>query len=582
MPGAFDTPPTATRVKPGLDEMHPSKVHQTTAEPETLPTTTPPSKSATGPLDQTPSKTRISLPPQMSSPGFEFSFSRPQSDLSEEAQKIMDSVRQEAARIKAQLQVERDKQKEKDGETSQLFGATGRKIAKPRSGRYSEIHKEQFRKMDSITDHASTWKHKSQAATTSSSLNRSESKPDLNDHPITPSKTQSLKRSNSKAGFDKGDGSIPRSKSFNGLSNQIASTTSKRLENLAPGKRVKRNHDDDAATARRVLWDTPAESAQGVPSKSQYSALPSAITTPTRASLACAASIQGSKTSKIPSLSRSASTKTIRIPKTEGSNKYFSSLARFSPIKSILRRPQPKFSGDPVKVAAGTHLPAPSKLGDFLKDLPSLPSTPTPVEKHVNFTASTDKLAAAPFLSRSKIPRSESTVRVVDHAISAIDSPNVNQRNTHKIPNTASVPGTNPGDFTFSSSKTIDFGPATSGLKSPPSNSTIRPVRPSGFPTPLAETAFENPGKGIPHGITNKKRKHDRETHDDYENTENRPPGSTEGSPTKRVKVERKRSVLPETPKKKTGMVGQKSTGKKGKGVLSLSRLNALARPKQR
>ncbi|KAL8724454.1 MAG: hypothetical protein Q9166_007939 [cf. Caloplaca sp. 2 TL-2023] len=555
IPGAFDTPP-ATHVKPGLSEMHPNKVQHSTVKQLELthaPPTAPAAKTSADLNTLTPSKNRGSLPAHMSSPGFDFSFTRPESDLSEEAQKIMDSVREEAARIKAQMLVEHKKQLENEGDHQQTAGVEGRPIAKPRSGRYSEAHKQQFKKMDSIANHISTWKMKIQSTATA------------------PTTSSSLKRSNSKAGFDKPESGIPRSKSFKAFPKPEEVTASTE-------KRVKRTHDDDASKTRPISRHGSDDNPT-TPAKAQSTTLPSAVTTPTKASLARSASVKASKTSMIPSLSRSASTKTLGTPQTEGSNKYMSKMAKFSPIKSILHRSQPKFSDDPVKVAAGTHLPIPSKPPALNKDLPDLPNTPsnelqrTPsVKKHVNFTPLIKPLndispVASP--SPSKIPRSES--------MKALDSPNITRRNTHKIP-TATTPGGLPGGFTFSSAKTINFGPATSGL-----TKTIRPVRPSGFPTPLAETAFENHNMGgtIEHGIGNKKRKHEHENSDNDEDQENVDP-KKEGSPSKRVKT----SEVPTTPAKKIGTVKTpKSKGKsggKGRGIMSLGRLNALARPKER
>ncbi|KAL8825217.1 MAG: hypothetical protein Q9170_007877 [Blastenia crenularia] len=549
MPGSFDTPPPAHHVYPGLEEMHPSKVHHSTIKEPALidATQTAPATNAVSRLiESTPSKTRGSLPAHMSSPGFDFSFTRPESDLSEEAQKIMDSVREEAARIKASMQAEREKQVEKEGEAKHLSGIEGRKIAQPRSGRYSDVHKQQFKKMESIASHVSTWKTKIQNSVTA------------------PTMSSSLKRSNSKAGLDKPDSgtpsAIPRSKSFKAMPPSFHVSAS-------PGKRVKRDHDDDTSKTRPVSRDTN-DGQQATPLKKQPVILPSAISTPTKASLARSASVKAKKTSLIPSMSRSASFKTLGTPQTEGSKKYMSQIAKFSPVKSILHRSQPKFSEDPVKVAAGTHLPLPKTKPFALdKELPSLPDTPSkePVKKQVNFSSSTKPVRETH--TPSKIPRSDS--------MKAIDSPNVTHRNASKIPNSASA-GI-PGEFTFSSSKTINFGPATSGLTRPSSSvrtSTIRPVRPSGFPTPLAESAFENHMRegGIAHGIANKKRKHDGGTDDEGEEKENEDPkdGEEGGSPSKRVKVG-----------DAEGKVGKKA-GKKGKGIMSLGRLQALSRPKGR
>ncbi|KAL8869148.1 MAG: hypothetical protein Q9174_004484 [Haloplaca sp. 1 TL-2023] len=561
IPGSFDTPPPPQRLNPGLDEMHPSKVHHNVKQSAN---TAPTNKHSTHLTAATPSKSRGSLPGHMSSPGFDFSFTRPESDLSEEAQKIMDSVREEAARIKAQLQVDREKDLEIGDQLGGMSTPAGRKIAIPRSGRYSDVHKQQFKKMDSIANHVSTWKTKIQST-------------------VTAPTQSSLKRSNSKAGLDQPSSGLPRTKSFKSMPKTDDAAGS-------PGKRMKRTHHDDATQTRPVSRDAD-KSVPATPVKPQPGCLPSAVTTPTTSSLARSASVKASKTSMIPSLSRSASTKTLGTPQTEGSKKYMSRIAKFSPVKSILHRAQPKFSDDPLKVAAGTHLPLPTKPLTLNKDLPDLPQTPSrdaqrsPTEKkHVNFTPSTKPIndmspMASP--SPSKIPRSDS--------MKVLPSSNVTHRGTHsKIPNTnpQAAPGL-PGDFTFSTGKTINFGPPTSGLSTTKATPTIRAVRPSGFPTPLAEAAFENAEmKGIPHGIGNKKRKHG--FGDEDENQENVDPaaagngGSEEeqSSPAKRVKMSA--TNVDATPKKGQQSVKTPKSKGKGRGIMTLGRLSALARPKER
>lgn len=494
-----------------------------------------------------------------SSPGFDFNFPRPESDLSQEAQKIMDSVREEAARIKAQLQTERQKQDQKDGQITQLFGVGGRKIAQPkgRAGRFSDVHKEQFKKMDSIANHASTWKNK-----------------------IPAGATAGLKRSKSKAGLDEPETLLPRSSSMKSLRK---ADEGEHLGGLTPAKRMKRDTHDDISTARpKSRGSIFGQSTQASPAKTRTINYPSAITTPTKASIARASTIKTPKSSLIPPLSRSASAKTFNhssLSKTEGSHKYFASLAKFGSVKSILHRHQPKYSDDPVKVAAGTHLPLPSV--DIYKNLPSLPGTPsrqsplgTPATrtlKRVNFSLnpSTESVSAA----EARTPKTAPTSKIPqpNYSVLAIESPNVTSRNRTKIPssNLDAAPqianANEPGDFTFSSAHTINFGPSTSGLRSP--NSTIRAVRPSGITTPLDDGTEEL--KVIPHGIQNKKRKHGGGDETEEEGSENRDPMGN-GSPAKKVKLAG--SGERSTPMKKRGK----------RGVLSLSRLNALARPKAR
>ena len=492
--------------------MHPSKIHQSTTKPTGLLSShpvndvsrSPPSKPTIATVAQdTPSKSRVSLPNHMNSPTFDFSFERPESDLSAEAQKIMDSVREEAAKIKAQMIEERNKQDHNDGEMDQLYGVGGRKIAKPKgkSGRFSDVHKQEFKKMDSIANHASAWKSNMQ------------------------SNAQSLKRSPSKAELDETTPkSMTKSKSMRSLH---FNTSDGKMENTSPGKRARRDYGDDASSARPVSRDTD-DNVQNIPGKPRPSFnLPSAVTTPTKASLARSASVKSMKTSMIPSLSRSASTKTLSgpsAPKTEGSNKYANSLSRFSgSMKSILHRAQPKFSDDPTKVAAGTHLPLPKANLDLEKDLPSLPGSPSkdtfqqsPTIKRVGFADNKiHKLIASPSLSKIPTPlaryqqqnpppsppKADSDSNITYPLLAT--SPNITTRRPIPKPTT-------PGDFTFRANKAITFSPSLSKVMSvnSPGGTTIRHVRPSGLPTPLGMPGAWEELPSIPHGMSNKKRKH--------------------------------------------------------------------------
>lgn len=585
MPGSFiqddqpiKTPQTTGRTGPLHEEMHPSKVLQSTAKKpdpglhlgfvdvDALKGT--PTKSTIKTVDATTTSGIKSV----STPNFDFKWNRPDTVLSPEAQKIMESVREQAAKIKVKMQAEREEQARRDGEAEHLFGVGGRKIAKPKgkAGRYSDVHKEEFKKMDSIAGHASAWKNKFQARTTS------------------------LKRSKSKAGFDEFQAEAP---------------DTGRLENTSPGKRAKREYQDDTSSVRPVSRDGQVEvgsksNARGlVRSKSSIpmpSALPSAATTPTKSSLARAASIKHSQTTKIPTLGRSKSFKDISSPsgsKTEGSNKYLTSL------KSILHKPQHKYSNDPVKVAEGTHLPIPTTPIRLNNELPSLPATlghalpASPSMKRVAFTPtskSTYELAAAS-PSPSKIPTSHSQRRMTGLPTSPakitypqpIAYPALSRAGTGPL---SSHP-TKAGDFTFRAAKSINVGPATSGLSSP---STIRQVRPSGTPTTLAGVlpAFESVPAvpAVEHGLSSKKRRR-VDSDDEDEGKENVAATGLDNGDGRRVKKLKRTGVDDEKVANEASMAGkrlEKAKGTKsgekakGKGILSLSRLNMLARPKER
>lgn len=589
MPGSYiqddhviKTPQTASRNGPPQEEMRSSKVHQSTAKK-------PDSGLRLGFIDMdavkaTPTKSTMKTvdaatpsgikPP--SSLSFDFKWTRPDTVLSPEAQKIMESVREQAAKIKVKMQAEREEQARRDGEAEELFGVGGRKIAKPKgkAGRYSDVHKEEFKKMDSIAGHVSAWKNKFQAGSTSP------------------------KRSKSNAGFDDFQAEV------------IQSAGSGRLENTSPGKRMRRDYQDDTSSARPMSRDDQHETGSKpntpglVRSKSSIPmplALPSAATTPTKASLARATSTKQLQNTKIPSLGRSKSFKDVTSPsgaKLAGSNKYMTSL------KSILHKPQHKYSDDPIKVAEGTHLPIPTSPVRLNKELPSLPATlghalsTSPSMKRVAFTPtskSTYELAAAS-PSPSKIPTSHSQRRMT--GLPPSTSPDkVNYPQPVSYPALSRPVGpfnsnpSDPGDFNFRSTKSINVGPATSGLSSP---STIRQVRPSGIPTTLAGVlpAFESVPAvpAVEHGLSSKKRRR-ADSDDEDDGKENVPAGGQAGDDGRIAKKMKRSGGDDEKVATGTSMAGKRlekakaakpGAKPKGKGMLSLSRLNMLARPKER
>ena len=184
MPSTLTTPQNASRIVPPRSEMHPSKSQLSTMKP--LQVAQPLGSHPITGLTRSPSKITIASPSKRPSTAprtastFDFSFEKPESELSTEAQKIMESVREGAAKIKAQMAAQQKKQENSDEETKQLFGVGGRQMrkAKGRSGRFSDGHRQEFKKMDSIANHASTWKNKIQG-TSEISLKRSPSKAGL-------------------------------------------------------------------------------------------------------------------------------------------------------------------------------------------------------------------------------------------------------------------------------------------------------------------------------------------------------------------------------------------------------------------
>ena len=573
------TPETVSRLRPPTSEMHPKKAHVSTAKK-------PDSALKLGFSDfnteiETPTKSTAKAGPSssnpipvqgtgLSSPTFNFSWNRPESQLGPEAQRIMASVRIEAERIKSQMKKEEEQQKLRDKEAEEMFGVGNRKIAsaKPRNGRFSDAHRKQFGKMNSIADHPSAWKSKFTKA------------------PPT------LKRTTSTAGFDEEQEAI-------GYTNFSRPTSSGRIENTAPGKRMKKTSEDDVSSRRPVSRDDAPPSSIPTPSAAGLK-LPSAVTTPTKASLARATSVKNMSTSKLPTLPRSKSTKTLSSPvkKPEGpeghlpdsrseTKRFLSGLPRFNGIKSILHKPQPKYSDDPEKIAAGTHLQSPLGVHTNGQDVafPEAPrhvpgsEAPSSPSKRVNFSASTkssDSFADPP-ASPSKIP---TALNLHAEKSSTMGSPSIEYPS---LPGPSSKPtagNAKPGEFTFRTShpgEPVSFPPPTSGLDI---TRTIRPVRPSGIATPLAP--FENMPT-VPHGMNNKKRR--RIEAEDDEMLENIEPGSLrieDGAEGPQKKKVRSALTSPVKANASPSKIGKFVGGAKGKAFLSRARLSALARPKER
>ncbi len=591
--------------------MHPSKVHQsTTKQPDSglilgfgSPRELLQGGRSLAVAQGTPTKANHCIIGAPTSPGFEFKFTRPESELSSEAQKMMEGIREEAVRIKAKLAVEREGEQSQTKETNeQLAGVGGRRIARPKgkAGRYSDLHMEEFKKMDSIAGHASAFRAQPGRF-----------------QPVT----TSLKRSKSQAKLDDPETGLTRTKS----TKTLCSEREDDVANLGPPKRAKKHVQDDISHLRPLSRDGEygAETNSTTPTiPRSRSGLPNTITTPTKASLARSASVKHMKTSMIPSLTRSPSVQSLASPtsRTEDSKKYLSSLSRLGSMKSILRRPQPLFSDDPIKQVAGTHIATPKGKSDLNKVLPSLPTTPTeglqrtPTLKRVNFTPNTlakcELAAASP--SRSKIPALQA------HQKTEPGTPNVTYPSLPKVvapsPSPIKVRDSGPGDFTFRSDNTLNFGAGPTIRQVLPTDtvtfeasSKSLPAVPHGMPNKKRhrddsddDVALKPVNNNtlctsipslasmptVPHGMPNKKRKHDDSDDEDVENREEstgpkakKAKGGAQWEPSahgvKNVETRKKAKTASRIPR----AGGAKE---KGRSILSMSRLNMLARPKER
>lgn len=645
---ALKTPATAPR--PSNAEMHPGHAHQSTAK-------TPDSGMRLGfsspdkhnkslaEAQNTPTKTTSppGIPEHLKSPGFEFKFAS-STALSSEAQKLMDNVREEAARIKEQMRLERDEQERKDGEAEGVFtNANGRKIAKPKgkAGRFSDVHIAEFRKMDSIANHASAFRARpGYLEPTTGSLKRSGSKAELDEpeRPRTAGKNLSPMKVSTTA--------RRRPAAFHSASKPMVGPSTVNTLNCSPPKRQRLQNEEG------IPADSPTPGISGAAHRPTAQArcgfgFMSNLLTPTKASLARSATMKemSSSPAKTSMLPRSASTKNLKpsspekdlssedaqlsasispsysnllqspsqkgqlgkisIAADKSANKPLppipvpqqvtSKLPKFTGLKSILRRHQPLYSNDPIKIAAGTHIASPSgssKINQHLTNLSSdgvgtpdrrmtmgMPTAST--KKRVEFTPSTksrhDLALASP--SPSKIPTTAAEKRPgtpfappamfdpaayllndeVHYPTLDVDSSpepssppvvpvarpvkQVRQQEvlSRDSPGFKSIfmtlhPRPPPPDMSQAAEKTRS--PSSSPFK--PSPSTIRQVRESGVGTSSAIQPFEDVQpfedlQTVPHGLPGKKRR--RESNDD-----------TAADSTTTKQTNKRQSIMPSVP----------------------------------
>jgi hypothetical protein len=338
--------------------MHPDHHHQSTAklreEARWLgfssmgPHTEPPnqaSKIAT--LQGTP--TRVAKANTTAeSPKYQFTFRREQSlELSPAAKKLMTEKREEAGKIRKQMV-------NSDENPHEVAAALGRRIATPKGkkGRFSDVHMEEFKKMDSIANHPSALRAAASKSKADDTLIRAQTE-SQKVHQVVASPAKSLKRSPSKAELDEPhhqqQRSLPRMSSKPNLVQHLGShlprsTSAKNLfqdgeeEPSSPTKRQKRTATEDVSIARPTSsgFDMahPATPAKKVHIVSPHI---STLASPTEASLARASSVK----SKIPgrSLTRSPSKPSIKQVVVESPKPSTPLLAR-SPSKPSLFAPQ--------------------------------------------------------------------------------------------------------------------------------------------------------------------------------------------------------------------------------------------------
>lgn len=234
-PAIPGTPATAGRIQPPRYEMHPSLIHQSTKKPD--------AGMSLGFTDiGAPKPDPLTTPSKITMPAnneFEFRFARPTESLGPEAQQMMADIREEAKRIKAELQAKHQEEKAKNGDGMSSV-LDGRRFAQPKgkAGRYSELHMNEFKKMDSIAGHPSAFRSQPGRI------------PLVNDQA-----QKSLKRTQSKANLREDEES---SSSKPGIK-----MVSDRRDDASPSKRARQHIDNDAAFAR----PTSSQSSSRIPSK---------------------------------------------------------------------------------------------------------------------------------------------------------------------------------------------------------------------------------------------------------------------------------------------------------------------------
>jgi hypothetical protein len=385
--------------------------------------------------------------------------------------------------------------------------------------RFSDIHMAQFKKMDSVANHPSAWRLKKTPSKSDmpkpepNKLKRTQSKVDLAESSTKP--TTAVKRTQSK--MDLGESSSkapavqrPQAKtSVAGSSSKIPPTPLKRPQSKADltgsslprsqstvrlistqegsndpaPKRVKRTEVDDAATTRPTSRDSNAESSSkpSVPPRriTSQTALPrlaARFMTPTKSAAARAQSQTVKVTKTTSMIPQSPSAKNLFSPTNisrslrDGARESMQQARRnLQQVRSILRTPSRKFSDDPTKIAAGTHMSPPPESA-WENAFPAVPAT-APVKKHVNFSNSTLARAAPNDVTKSPSPMKfragnevPSGAVVYPSLGSGVEYPNLTQGDASPTASPSrrltfgGETANHPRSFSFESSRPVNFG----------------------------------------------------------------------------------------------------------------------------
>ncbi|TWU75814.1 hypothetical protein ED733_004491 [Metarhizium rileyi] len=566
--------PASSALKPPRSEMHPSKYHFSTGNPSSalrLGFSDIPKEPATpGGQQGTPSKvTRVP------SSNFTFRVARESAgtELSGEAQRMLNEIRDQAAKFKAELVAQREL------ESGVCIG--DRPFAKPKGkvGRYSAAHIAEFKKMDSIEGHASAWRAQEGRFTPVKSLKRTPSKANLDGTP-TSQRSVGIQRSPVKSGTEESPNSrsrpyLKRKSSAANLESDHHAAPKRLNGNKSPGKlvsaageaiastakRIRQRQEDDAATTRpRPVESSPSKSISvfsrlASPKKAAAALPPTRGKVPMMPTISLAQPPTKPSILSLPAIVTGSNLNSPVSKATEPKRRVISPRS-FSKVKSILRGS--KTSAE-EGVSAIPHpqisrTPAPSRV---TKELPPVPLT-TPrriLEKRVTFTpevVNAVNAQSSPSPKRHNNSRLRPALKSIETHCSAVDrvlvestaskplypdlSPlkhlidSQSRRAVSRSPSTAST-------FTFRSDHTIKFGnTSATGFGPSPGQSSVRHVSgpvdssnmPGSFPTPSSPSSHPNKENKAPssvkllpgtaHGMQNKKRHRATADEDDFDN----------------------------------------------------------------
>ncbi|CAH0028363.1 unnamed protein product [Clonostachys rhizophaga] len=546
-PQAAPTTPASSALKPPHDEMHPSKCQASMAAPSSalrlgfsdIKASRHEQSGLPGCAQGTP--TKIGRPP---SSAFTFRFVRGAADmkLSENAQRLMDELREQANKIKADLV----SQREAGGGIE--FPALQPASEKKKQGRFSAAHEAEFKKMDSIENHASAWratrttpvkpnlkrsssKAELDAATPTSArsnLKRSQAKPEAVSTPNTRPKS-TLKRTASRADLDGDDAQSKKNDTASSATKPRGTPRNEPVSSFA--KRIKKHVEDDASAARPVSRDDssiprPKSSGQGSTVSTQSQSSLSRLMSPTKSSRAHFGDQEKPTISlvKSPSFSNLKGTPQPATAAGTASPSRFADVrrriispGRFQKVKSILRKKSSEHSEGKSAIPGPAMLMSQTPAAPQVeKDLPAVPLT-TPrrkLAKQVAFTPETKRAAECqdspspqkPLTFQARLAKKKAELQqdfssideiLVDSTASETSdvvypdlsafktlTESADEKKAPKLPE--SVPGT----FTFRSDHTISFGAASStGFGASPGQSSVRQVRSS-----IAPKATSMPG----------------------------------------------------------------------------------------